>query len=56
MPGRQSALGECPADQQAAVAIKRFAFGAEKADTMATRFIDHAVEPGAKLGPLGHGS
>ena len=48
---RQSTLGQGPADQQAAVAVERLALRAQKADALAPRLIDDAVEPGTKFGP-----
>ena len=49
MAGRQPSPSQCPANQQATVAIQRVAFGAKQADTMAHGFIDDAVESGAKF-------
>src|SRR5262244_4146125 len=55
MTERQSALGERPADQQAAMAVERLALGAKQAHAMARHFIHYALEPGRKLCPGRHG-
>ena len=56
MAKRQSARGQRPADQQAAMAVERFALGAKQAHAMVRHFIHHALEPGRELLPGGHGS
>src|SRR6516162_6354541 len=55
MTERQSALGERPAHQQAAMAVERLALGAKQAHAMARHFIHYALEPGLKLCPGRHG-
>src|SRR5262249_45057900 len=55
MTERQSALGERPADQQAAMAVERLALGAKQAHAMARHFIHHPLETGRKFRPGGHG-
>ena len=56
MAKRQSARGQRPADQQAAMAVERLALGAKQAHAMVRHFIHHALEPGRELLPGGHGS
>src|SRR5262249_56805122 len=51
MTERQSALGERPAHQQAAMAVERLALGAKQAHAMARHFIHYALEPGRKICP-----
>src|SRR5262249_57606368 len=55
MAERQSALGERPADQQAAMAVERLPLGAKQAHAMARYFIHHPLEIGRKPRPGGHG-
>ena len=55
MAKRQSARGQRPADQQAAMAVERFALGAKQAHAMVRHFIHDAFEPGRELRAGGHG-
>src|SRR5262245_8537245 len=55
MAERQSAFGQRPADQQAAMAVERLALGAKQAHAMARHFIRHPLEPGRKFRRGGHG-
>ena len=54
VPGRQSALGQRPPDQEAAMAVERLALGAKQANAMLPHRLHHAVETGAKFRPCGH--
>ena len=56
MAERQSARGQRPADQQAAMAVERLALGAKQAHAMVRHFIHDAFEPGRELRARGHGS
>src|SRR5262245_30351366 len=49
MADGESALDERPSNQQAAVAIERFALGTKKADALALARIHHAPEAGRKF-------
>jgi len=49
MAERQSARGQRPADQQAAMAVERLALGAEQAHAMVRHFIHHASESGREF-------
>src|SRR5262249_4079818 len=55
MPELRSALGECPADQEAAMAVERVALVTQETDAVARALIHDSRQAGRKFPPRGHG-